>query len=342
MANRSGSGGEYVRKDVAVEESRYRFLEAVRNECPQPLYVLRDDLFPVYQSWFDSVVSEAKAAKAWREDTSAEAKEVKAGLAHAFRRLGMTDKAAEIAAQGRPITRDQPDDPIFRTFLLIQYGAPEVARVLMQWAQQFHLTHTRKFEEPLRSELETTTEGQKFYVTYEETLWKQYWACQWAVETLWAWYTWPKGREMMDADPPEWVRVSFDRGRQQEGPLKVQFEVPHWQIENETEPVFHQRIHNAVDEWLEEYADKRETAVEVMGYQRRQRKYRSAHFEWLALRQVAGLTYEEISKRYSDEEGRPGDDAIRHGVEQVGSLVRLLPRSGRRGPKRRKTGNFNP
>ena len=56
MANRSGSGGEYVRKDVAVEESRYRFLEAVRNECPQPLYVLRDDLFPVYQSWFDSVV----------------------------------------------------------------------------------------------------------------------------------------------------------------------------------------------------------------------------------------------------------------------------------------------
>ena len=175
-----GSGPFTTEEDV-TNRARYHFLQSIRRKCPEPLFALRDTIFPLYRDWAESVLMQAYEVEAWNQ--SSEAAEDTARLEAIFRDIGLSEAAAKAAAKGRPPRGTSPEDPIFKEFMLMQYEAPILERALMEWAQHFNLTHAREFEEAPRVEQAATATGVTEFEKVELVLHEQYWACQWAVQT---------------------------------------------------------------------------------------------------------------------------------------------------------------
>jgi hypothetical protein len=321
--------GQFITKDEMAERARYQFLLSIRAKCPAPLFELRDKLFPQYRDWVDSVMREAQEDEAWSRTPEAD-KDRKA-WEQLFLKMGTPATVAKIAAQGRPVQGTAADDPMFTHFMLFEDVAPKLDRHLKEWAQSFGLTHTREFEEDLRATGGTAPGEDGEVVFVEQHLYKQYWACQWALDTLWRWRFHDAGPAMMTAHPPEWVRVQF-RERSlypiTGGLPQVTLNERAWNPAKEEPTDFREHIHRVVDAFLDTYI---EIAAEGMGVVKTPRKRRE-HFDWLALFQVTPAKLQEIAAKYNVE-----PQTVSDGIKSAAEMIGLRPRRGGRGPEAGKT-----
>jgi len=310
---------------MATEKARYEFLQSVRRRCPCALFHLRSRIFPFYSRWVDNFMDGARARQQWEQ--SPEGALVRTQMVDSFKRLGMNDVQAQFAAEGRPVAGLDADDPVFHTFMILDGNHPRLDRLLKHWAQQHGLTHQREFEE--RTE-EQTTEKEVFT---EVTLHKDFWACQWALDTLWYWKFSPDGTKMMEAEPPEWVCAS---GRSSIGSGEAPFSIrPGWDVLAETEPAFRDRVESA----LEGYIEKTRELAGARGLVETRGKRQPRHFDWLALYQVKRWSYVEIADWDQLQPGSEakGVDTIMKGVKSAAQLVQFVVRAAKLGrPKTRK------
>jgi hypothetical protein len=261
-------------------------------------------------------------------DQSPAAAEVRENMKDIFKTLGLSDTAAEIAARGRPVRGADATDPMFHQFMLFDFECPRISRLLMMRAQRHHLTHVREFEEDLPCEevvVETDAEPVTVPEFTEMTLHLEYWACQWAVDTLWSWKFNSYGSQMLNADPPEWVRADLDNKRSNEQPFVVR---PGWNVEAELQAHFEARVRKA----LAEYIERSRAFAEARGLVPAQERL-TTHFDWLALYQVKGRSWAQIAQWDQDETGSDSkeESAIRKGVQSAAKLVGLNARRGRPG-----------
>lgn len=320
-----GTDGEYTSPYLATEKARYQFLQGVRRRCPLPLLHLRSRIFPFYSSWVDDFLKSARDYEQWKK--SPEGATVREQMAVFFKQLGMTDVGAQVAAEGRPVAGLDPGDPVFHVFMILEYENPRLDRLLKLWAQRNNLTHQRLFEEEIEEQI---SEEDGFT---EMTLHKDYWACQWAFETLWSWKFLQEGGKMMNADPPEWVGAfEGSSGLSDEPPFRVR---PGWDVLVETEPAFRGRAAHA----LEAYIERSKELAEARGLIEAREKRQPSHYDWLALYQVKRWSYAQIADWDQTQPGAEakGEDTIMKGVKSAAQLVQLSVRSGRPGrPKTRK------
>ena len=322
---RFGTGGEYTSPYMATEMARYQFLQGVRRRCPLPLLHLRGRIFPIYSRWVDDFLKRARDYQQWKQ--SPEGAILRERMIDFFKRLEMTDEGAQVAAEGRPVAGLDADDPVFHTFMILEYEHPRLDHLLKLWAQRHNLTHQREFEE--QSEEHTTDTD----VFTEMTLHKDYWACQWALATLWSWKFLPEGVKMMNADPPEWVHA-FDgsSGPSDEPPFRIR---PGWDFLTETESAFRDRVEKA----LTAYIERSKQLAEMRGLIETREKRQRSHYDWLALYQVKRWSYAQIADWDQVQPGAEakGEDTIMKGVKSAAQLVQLPVRPGKPGrPKTRK------
>jgi len=245
---------------------------------------------------------------------------------------------SKVAAEGRPIAGLDSEDRVFSSFMVLEDEHPRLARLLMRWAQRHHLTHQREFEEA-SPELEKPTIGSEHEAEAldldEMTLHQDYWVCQWALYTLWSWRFLPTGGKMIKADPPNWAPVVLE-------PPAAKFENrvfcvrPGWDVLNETDPMFRARVREALTGYIK---DARRLA-EAQGLAEPSEKRQGIHFDWFALYQVKGWSWDQIADwdvQHSRKNAK-GVDLIRKGVQNVAKLVKLSPRPNRP-PGRPKSGN---
>jgi hypothetical protein len=333
---RVGNPGEYTSPFMATEQARYQFLQAVRRLCPRPLWYLRKRIFPFYSRWVDDFMHSARADEQWEQ--SPEGATMVQEMVDFFKRQGMTDAAAQIAAKGRPVAGLGGDDPVFHTFMLLEDHNPRLARLLMRWAQRNGLTHQRQFEEALQPLEERIIEAEEGTVTLESlsemTLHKDYWACEWALCTLWSWKFSPDGAQMLIANPPEWVRMTEDQSLASEEPA---FCIrPGWDVLTETEPAYRDRVERT----LTSYIERNRHLAKARGLVETPKKRQRRHFDWLALYQVKRWGYARIAD-WNQEQPRAdthSEDVIRKGVRSAADLCKLPARPGKPGrPTIRKT-----
>lgn len=317
--------GEYRVPFLKIEEARYQFLRSVRRLCPLPLFHLRDRIAPHYDRWVDEIIEDANARHEWEQ--SPEGLSRTESMFNSFKGIGMPDDAARKAAEGRPIRGLAPDDTIFNTFAVLQFENPRLDRVLKLWAQRNHLTHQRELEEDT---VRPDVDPGEFV---KLTLHKDYWACEWALFTLWFWKFATAGEVAKNAEPPEWITMSVGAPLTLDEPaFRVQ---PGWDVLAEEEGAFRKRAELALNAYI---ARKCEIA-KASGLQRSDEKRRPSHFDWLALYQVSQWSYRQIAERENVRPGRRniGEDTVRKGVRVAASLCRLNARLGSPGrPKIRK------
>ena len=143
--------GEYASPYLAAEQARYQWRQP-RHASARCFLASRKQVsrfIAVHGLWL------CKYAKP-RINQSAEAADARKRMAEAFMGLGMTDPQSQRAAEGRPISGVDADDPIFNMFMILDNYHPRLAHLLMHWAQRHNLTHQREFEEePRPSEPQT-------------------------------------------------------------------------------------------------------------------------------------------------------------------------------------------
>jgi hypothetical protein len=276
-------------------------------------------------------MANAKARAEWNQ--SAEAAELHRCGVDAFKRLGLPETAAEAAATGRPVMGVSADDAMFCTFMVFENHAPRLARLLMRWAQRHNLTYQREFQEDSTQPAVYAEGGTETPEFTEVTLHKDYWACEWALFTLWSWKFSSKGAQMMNSDPPEWVHAFEDQSLTSGEPLfRVQ---PGWDVLSETEPIFRKRVEVA----LSAYVEGQRRLHEARGFIGSAEKRRLIHFDWLALYQVKRYSWAMIADWDQEQPGETtrAEDVIRKGVNSTANLCGLAVRPGRPGrPKTRK------
>ncbi len=278
-------------------------------------------------------MADARADKEWNQ--SAEAADARKRMAEAFMGLGMTETQSQRAAEGRPISGVDADDPIFNMFMILDNYHPRLAHLLMHWAQRHNLTHQREFEEePRPSEPQTieSDDGTEIPLFTEMTLHKDYWACAWALCTLWCWKFLPEGSQMMNANPPEWVHNPFETRLTNEPPFRLR---PGWDVLTETEEVFRERAEKA----LVSYIQYQRNLAEARGLTETKEKRQPLHFDWLALYQVKRLSWEQIADWDSQQPGANAKEAgaIMKGAHDAAALCKLNALPGKLGrPKKRK------
>jgi hypothetical protein len=263
--------GLYRDSRVAAD-AQLAFFAVVRTLCPEPLFSLREDVFPAYRGWADGV------------------------------------KAPKHSA-------------IYRTYALIAVAAPDLASLLQNWARQSNLEGVVR-DEP---------EGE---VAYLGSLWP----VQFAIETLWAWWSWPGGKDMRNASPPEWVKIS---GRDPSGcrrlmpTVPIMFMITDWDERTESEVEFVKRTLAAAKDAVDHHLRIRRAEIPGLGLRLRRNKREPAHLKWLVEFQIGGRTWAEIAQRHQQNTGITlSEDAIRSGIESAADEIGLKLRAGRRGPHR--------
>ena len=330
---KGSADGGYTSLHLQTERARYLFLQAVRRRCPLPLFHLRTRVFPLYGRWVDRAMLQASAEREWGE--SPEAAELRRESVEVFKRLGLTEPGAQLAAEGRPPAGLEANAPLFKAFIILEDAHPGLSRCLMLWAQRHNLTHRRELEEdpPRPEERSCDAEDETEIPTFiETTLHRDYWACQWALSTLWSWKFLAEGPQMMYSDPPEWVRNPFQTGPSDDPIFRLR---PGWDVLSETEKGFRVRAKKALDTYIQ---NKRRLA-EAGGLMVTTQKRRLIHFDWLALYQVKKWSFRKIDDWGQTQLGEHTMDAdvIRKGIESAANSCGLRARPVPRGrPKNRK------
>ncbi len=316
--------GEYRAAFLKIEEARYQFLRSVRRLCPLPLLHLRNRIAPFYDLWVDDVIESVHACQKWEQ--SPEGLREKEATFNSFKDMGMPDDAARKAAEGRPIGGLAPDDPVFHTFALLQFHHPRLDRVFKRWAQRNHLTHQRALEDTVLLDVD-----QIDFVKL--TLYEDYWACEWALLTLWFWKFTPEGEALKKCEPPEWITMPVDASPTSDEPA-FRFQ-PGWDVLIEEEAAFRERADAALNAYIARKRELAEARRLVPALDKRQ----PHHFDWLALYQVKAGEYRQIAEweNVQPDGQTVADDTIRKGVRLAASLCGLIPRPGKPGrPKTRK------
>jgi hypothetical protein len=315
----SGFGsGEYRAAFIEVEQARYEFLLAVRRRCPSPLIRLRSRVAPFYFRWVEECISDARAKYQW--DQSPEGLLAKEKQFAVLVRAGMPEDAARKAAEGRPIVGFDPDDPTFFTLALLQFHCPRLDRLLKRWARRHHLTHQVAFEEQMAKQ---SVDSDFVHLTLHE----DFWACEWALHTMWCWRFVPEGTGMMNSEPPEWIRMSEQPSISSDEPA---FRIcPGWDVLAEGEQAFRERV----DATLNSYINRQRELAGTRGLVEPLNKRQPRHFDWLALYQVGGWNYPDIAQWEQEQPGRQkiDDSTIRKGVQDAAEMCALNTRAGKPG-----------
>jgi hypothetical protein len=320
-SNPSNRGGEYTAPFLAAERARYQFLQAVRRRCPLPLIHLRSRIFPLYSQWVDAFMSEAKAIHEWNQ--SPEAAAMREGSLESFQALGLSPSAAKFAAEGRPVVGVDADHPVFSTFMILEDQNPRLARSLMLWAQRHGLTHQREFEDRSHwAEGNPPAPESAFAISEftEATLHKDYWACAWAMFTMWHWKFAPDGPVEMKANPPHWV-PAFEENLTPDLTEPGLLIKPGWNVSSENEDAFRTRTQKAIDSYIEkqhQFARGRGLVAVVP-------KKEFIHFDWLALSQVKGYSLGQVVAWDQEQPGEKFRDpgTIRKGVDEAARLCEM-------------------
>lgn len=117
---------------------------------------------------------------------------------------------------------------------------------------------------------------------------------------------------MRRPDPPPYVYYFWTRA---------------WNVQRETRSQAQQRISNDLTNQLRQWMDIHEAFAERTGNKELPRKFQSAHFNWLALYQVKGLGYPEITELAKKTWGRKNitledlKKTIHSGIRKTAELV---------------------
>jgi hypothetical protein len=206
--------------------------------------------------------------------------------------------------------------------------------MLKEWAQRFHLTQARDFEEQTPFQQQHDPDDDVFELQ-DLKLDAHYWACQWAVQTLWQWRFTDLGPKLLTSNPPKWVQGSFRREPRRTDSPPFTLKQAGWDPAIEHESGFRARITKALAESLNNQIAVAKIAAQELGLEPAPSKKRD-HFDWFALFQVNEWAFPRIADWYQARTGCAlEDDAIRHGVCDVAECVALPRRQAKRGrPKK--------
>jgi len=316
-------------KDDFSQEARSRaqacFLIAVRRVTPEPLFSLRDDVFPKYRAALDV--------------------EKKHGLAN--------DKLFDLMREALELISLRSSGGVLRTVAARSLAHPsselmkEASHCLIAWSKRFNLTGTHA---TVRKQCEDPAFLEDAYLrAWQRTLWLTIAA----METIWVWYSSTKGRRKMRANPPEWrdllplsgfagdleflpeIRLIEQRDHGPKGPPSNSSEMRliGWYPWLERERKFRQRIEKAFRRWVLAYISSQREAAHPFRLGKATKKRGPQHFEWVAYYQVEGRSATEIVDVCRAEKLHVGATTVADGIKNTLLLLDLEKRQGRRGPK---------
>jgi hypothetical protein len=214
--------------------------------------------------------------------------------------------------------------PVFRSYALLQQDTPELAAVVADWGNRFHL----------EGELATEPE-------WHGAQWHEYarrgshWPWQKALEALYAWQWLRDGSQLRNSDPPQWPALStLECGAGDQFTLHLV--VPGYIADRPpTESAYVQQILAQAKVILREYVARQKHLARANGQKRTARKYAPEHFTWLAQRQVWGWSDREIADWHRSRMSVVVTaDAVRHGLGLAAELIQLKLRPLKRGRPR--------
>ena len=216
--------------------------------------------------------------------------------------------------------------PVFRSYMLLQQEAPELAAAIADWGKRFHL------EGKLPKQPEWHGEQWQGYARAESL-----WPCQKAMEALYAWHWLPDGLQLRNSDPPrwpEWSTVECGSGDQFTLHLVVSGYAADQPL---TASAYVQQVLAKVKVILREYVERQKHRAQASGQKRTARKHAPEHFTWLAQRQVRGWSDGQIADWHRSRTNLVVTaDAVRHGVGLAAELIELKLRPVKRGRPRSK------
>jgi hypothetical protein len=219
------------------------------------------------------------------------------------------------------------DHPVYYSFLWLEEHEPDVAQAISKWAHDFHLIGETPVDwsgdEDALSEWEVISLRDQRTIAHAKAVWP----CDQAARTLWAWHSSPRGTEMMNTDPPEWVSVIRLSGAVglYDPTLQIDTPMPEWFPQFETESKFRKRVHQRVDDFINSYVAEKRTMENLPAHRQRFLKNRD-HFEWAVLFQVAEWEYSRIAEDRNVEA-----QTVRDGIKDVAKRIGLDLRRRSRG-----------
>jgi hypothetical protein len=165
--------------------------------------------------------------------------------------------------------------------MVFEVANPELARCLKNWAEQYGLTHLNSIpeEEPL-TDLRSLDES---FELAEIPFNPNYWACDWALSTLFFWDLLPVDDPRRSSSPPEWCPLLIDSPRAPEKTFTIT--ATGWNSVLETETEYRKRIRGHLDNAITEYVRGVKKYLKPSGFTLRS-CHTSDHVVWLALYQV--------------------------------------------------------
>jgi hypothetical protein len=213
---------------------------------------------------------------------------------------------------------------VLASYSELQRQEPEIAAAVLSWCARYHLVGS--------VEPEPDRHGPDWHhVAHLRSLWP-------AVrihETLLAWSR-PEYSHWSRTDPPEWpqtIRVVGHAGV----PRRLAVPLPDWE-ECRTRAEYVKRTTMAFKSLLRLHLAQAERDAEAraMGQRAPLLKTQTAHYEWLALMQVKGLSARAIADWHEQHHGgRVEVKAIRMGVKTTADAIGLLLRRRRPGRPRK-------
>ena len=317
------SSGDY-RDDYSIrDQAQIHFLWTIQRLTPAPLYSLRDEVFPKYQSALDIERAKGRTNKELHQLI---------GDALTLVSARNYNEALKCWAE-RSVPRELPG--------LMQ----EATENLLDWSKRFNLIGKRA----------TVSEEDTDPAFWEVACVNDWKASLWpiiaAIDTIWIWYAGPRGKVRMLAEPPEWNRPftlkGFVRGPQSLPPIQLIHALPvktnaillddseasregnevAWYVDMEPEKRFRDRAKKSFQRWLDVYMAEQIKSAKRSGLVRAPVKYRLEHYEWAALYQVNRDSVAKIAKAF--QRNNVTTDGVRDAIKRVLHQIQLQKRPGR-------------
>jgi hypothetical protein len=323
-----GLMGEYATKDDIRSWAREHFLMVILHVAPAPIYSLRDEVFPRYRAAFKAEKTRLRSVD-----------QVKQHSVRALINVVLADRLDGF--------KSSPDYKMARESSSLFH---EAADKLVAWSKLFNLTGKQ-------SDTGEATDTATLQTARMDSIWP----LVAGLETILCWHLSRAGIVETLAGLPLWrpkpfkavsepeilppIKLTTIRYDPRSGispeiltkldpngpPLKdpVEVDTPGWHVSLEPEPHFRDRALRDFKRWLDGYVARQgESAVEA-GFVPGPGKRDLARFAWAVKYQVEEAPTSELAKLYGVSK-----EAVTEGINWVLDVIRLEPRTGRRGPKR--------